>query len=462
LKPTLIVYGNCQAGVIALFLKQQPVVTREYDVHYWQNFEHAAQLSEPVPEEVVRHCQVLWIQFQQRSPFPANDLLPDDVQRQTFPPLDTNLLWPFRAHDALLSRPEPPDYPFGRFPYGDRILMEIADGGGDFFDAPLLYREREQALLLDPGRIARIEQIRLQRRDAACSAKMSAEIFEAYKTVRTFWTPNHPTWYLLSKLIEKLVLASFPASGESTHPYHRLTDKVQWHHILSSYQCPISETVAASLGLVWWARELRYKIYDKLFVNADEFQRLYIALRQYRRRPVRDCVDLGQVDEWSRVLKQQQRFHRAGGAGGNAAARYELGEELVFADAGNGGAFLRSGFSVPEPWGIWTIEPKARIAVPIKKSTRLSLWFQFQTFARTAGPPAGFMVEVHGQEIGTFSAQSGQWGEIYEHAFEIPENLVRGPFLEIDLKVENGPAPAELRPGQRPVGIGLHRMRLSA
>jgi Macrocin-O-methyltransferase (TylF) len=145
---------------------------------------------------------------------------------------------------------------------------------------------------------------------------------------------------------------------------------------------------------------------------------------------------------------------------GSVATKVELSEELVFGDAGNSGAFLRSGFSVPEPWGIWTIEPTARIAVPIKKSTRLSLWLQFQTFARTAGPPAGFVVEVHGQEIGTFSAQSGQWGDIYEHAFEIPENLVRGPFLEIDLKVENGPAPAELRPGQRPVGIGLHRMRL--
>jgi hypothetical protein len=161
-------------------------------------------------------------------------------------------------------------------------------------------------------------------------------------------------------------------------------------------------------------------------------------------------------------LKQQKhRLHGAGGTGGTVASRYELGQELVFADAGNGGAFLRSGFSVPEPWGIWTVEPKARIAGPIKKSTRLSLWLQFQTFARAVGPPAGFVVEVHGQQIGAFSVQSGQWGEIYDRTFEIPESLVSGPFLEIDLKVENGPTPVELRPGQRPIGIGLHCMRLS-
>jgi hypothetical protein len=173
--------------------------------------------------------------------------------------------------------------------------------------------------------------------------------------------------------------------------------------------------------------------------------------------------NVNQVNEWSAALKQQtQHLHRAGRIGGTVTSRYELGEELMFADAGNAGAFLRSGFSVPEPWGIWTVEPKARIAVPIEKSTPLSLWLEFQTFARAAGPPAGFVVEVHGQEIGAFSVQFGEWGEIYARAFEIPESLVRGPFLEIDLKVENGPTPAELRPNQRPVGIGLHRMRLSA
>jgi hypothetical protein len=144
------------------------------------------------------------------------------------------------------------------------------------------------------------------------------------------------------------------------------------------------------------------------------------------------------------------------------APHYVFGDELAFAPNRTGGAFLRSGFSDPEPWGIWTVEPKATIAVPIERAAKLSLWLKFQTFARPAAPPAGFGVEVLGQQIGTFSVQFGQWGEIYERTFQIPESLVSGPILEIDLKVENGSTPAELRPGQRPIGIGLHRMRLSA
>jgi hypothetical protein len=141
---------------------------------------------------------------------------------------------------------------------------------------------------------------------------------------------------------------------------------------------------------------------------------------------------------------------------------YLLGDELAFAANRTGCAFLRSGFSYPEPWGVWTVEPKATIAVSIQKPTQLLLWLQFQVFSRQVGPPARFAVEVHGQQVGAFSVQSGQWGDIYERRFEIPKSLVGRPSLEIDLKVENGPTPAELRPGQRPVGIGLHRMRLSA
>jgi hypothetical protein len=149
------------------------------------------------------------------------------------------------------------------------------------------------------------------------------------------------------------------------------------------------------------------------------------------------------------------------GASGFASGHYVLGDEMAFAANRIGTAFLRSGFSHPEPWGVWTVEPKATIAIPIKRSANLFLWLQFQTFARPAGPPAGLAVEVRGQQIGAFSVKSGRWGEVYECTFRIPKNLVSGPVLDIDFTVENGPTPAELRPGQRPIGIGLHRMRLS-
>jgi hypothetical protein len=146
---------------------------------------------------------------------------------------------------------------------------------------------------------------------------------------------------------------------------------------------------------------------------------------------------------------------------GFTVPHYALGDELAFATGQTGGAFLGSGFSYPEPWGIWTVEPTATISVPVKRSTDLSLWLRFQIFARAVGPPAGFVVEVHGQRVGAFFVKSGEWGEVYERTFEIPRSLVRRPALEIELKVENGPTPAELRPGGRPIGIGLRRMRLS-
>lgn len=150
------------------------------------------------------------------------------------------------------------------------------------------------------------------------------------------------------------------------------------------------------------------------------------------------------------------------GRSGTFSPVYNLGEELVFGRADNVGGVLHSGFSFPEGWGVWTVEPRARIVLRLERPDNLVVWLRFQIFARAAAPPAGFVVEVHGQQVGEFSVQSRRWGEIYERTFEIPEHLVRGKLLEIDLEIRNGPTAAELKPGGRPIGIGLHRMRVSA
>jgi hypothetical protein len=143
-----------------------------------------------------------------------------------------------------------------------------------------------------------------------------------------------------------------------------------------------------------------------------------------------------------------------------AAYASDLGDELVFASDGNGAACLRSGFSYPEPWGVWTVEPQATVIVPIANPSDLLVSLEFQTFARANGPPAGFSIDVQGQTIGIFRAKSGGWGEVYERKFEIPKRMIERKRLEITLKIENGPTPAELEPGRRPIGVGLRRMRV--
>ncbi len=142
------------------------------------------------------------------------------------------------------------------------------------------------------------------------------------------------------------------------------------------------------------------------------------------------------------------------------ACASDLRDELVFASGGNGATCLVSGFSDPEPWGVWTVEPQATITAPIAFPSDLLLWLEFQTFARADGPSAGFSIDVQGQPVGNFRAPSARWGEVYECKFEIPGRLIQRKQLEITLKIENGPTSAELAPGRRPIGVGLRRMRL--
>lgn len=139
-------------------------------------------------------------------------------------------------------------------------------------------------------------------------------------------------------------------------------------------------------------------------------------------------------------------------------SRFE--KEIVFSRTGNSTEFSLSGFSYPESWGTWTVEPAPQMIVPVPHPSALEMSMEFQAFARHGGPPAGFTAFVNGRAVGTFSRESGEWGQIYELKCSIPEDLTRAKSLVIEFRIENGPAPNELGANRRPIGIGLHRIRL--
>jgi tetratricopeptide (TPR) repeat protein len=143
---------------------------------------------------------------------------------------------------------------------------------------------------------------------------------------------------------------------------------------------------------------------------------------------------------------------------------YALAEEVSFARHGSGVGFLRTGFSVPEGWGVWTVEPQARIEIPAPPHGRLLLWLRFQAFTRNkAGPPAGFRLKVNRHAVGEFAPCRGQWGEIYERMFEIPAEIMNRPAAEIEFDILYHRTPEELTANDpRLLGIGLISAKLMA
>src|SRR5665213_1039641 len=124
---TLIVYGNCQAEAISTIFRKDPVTEECFRVLYLRSFDHPSDGRDELRPEDVRDCGVLWEQHDPR-PFPHRDALPADCLTVKFPALDFNLLWPFNCPNPC-DEPEPPVFPFGRFPYGDRIIIESIGKG---------------------------------------------------------------------------------------------------------------------------------------------------------------------------------------------------------------------------------------------------------------------------------------------------------------------------------------------
>lgn len=45
---------------------------------------------------------------------------------------------------------------------------------------------------------------------------------------------------------------------------------------------------------------------------------------------------------------------------------YQIGDEIDFGSALDSRCFMRNGWGVTEPWGVWTVERRAELALPVQ------------------------------------------------------------------------------------------------
>ncbi|MEA1649029.1 WcbI family polysaccharide biosynthesis putative acetyltransferase [Nitrospirillum sp. BR 11164] len=274
MKPTLIVYGNCQAGVFFYALKAFPEVAGQWDLVTMRNFVHPVEGHDKLPDDEVTRCSLLLEQGSPKgdSAFPYRDRLPADCRTIRFPPLDTNLLWPFNFVDTR-NKPEPPEFPFGRYPYGDRIVVELLREGlsGDaLWDA---YQTRSVERMPNLERLIDLETTRLDERDARCDITMRPVIEEHFRTRRLFLTPNHPAWFLLGNLYGLLIEAIL---GDGVDRREACLNHFERWQPWSNETLPIHPEVARRLGLNWYdaqekvsfsGRELTFEEYMMRYIN---------------------------------------------------------------------------------------------------------------------------------------------------------------------------------------------------
>lgn len=259
---TLIVYGNCQAEAVASILRAAGAP--HLRVLYLRSFDEPGDSPAQLALTDVVQCALLWEQHDELHPFPYKEWLAPECRVVRFPAADFNALWPFTCVNPFV-RLDPPKYPFGRFPYGDRAILDCLDACEGADDVWNCYEGTSQQRTPDLDRFLALETARLQARDSKCDVKLAGYIIDNFRRRRLFWTVNHPSSELLAEVTKRLIHASAEFSElDGVAPEQVLKTRFEASGPLGVTSIPIHPSIAAHYGLEWYAS-------DELFQNWGDY-----------------------------------------------------------------------------------------------------------------------------------------------------------------------------------------------
>lgn len=281
---TLIVYGNCQAQAVTAVLEKDPIASSLFRVVYVRSYDHPTDSAQDVASEDVASCALLFEQHDRRA-FPHRELLPADAKVIKFPSIDLSVLWPFNSVNPY-SVPEPPDFPFGRFPYGDRVVLNCIDSGMGVEKTLEYYFTAWDSYAPDLRRLFEVEAARIKARDARCDVKMGDLVLSLFGKKRMFWTVNHPTPVILTELIERLIHAAGVVNPVLSDVDVEATMQTHFgpRGPLGIVNIPVHPKVAEFYGLDWYDYNEPNQNFDLTQYTYEEYFRAFAAHADAMRR----------------------------------------------------------------------------------------------------------------------------------------------------------------------------------
>lgn len=274
----VVVFGNCQAQIISAMMNG--LLTDGHRTVYVPSAVSIGPIE--MPKETGDHCVVLVEQIGVEQAFPFNDRLSSRVRRVRFPSLNLLSLWPFSCHDhrnTTVSR----ESPFGRYPYGDRIALQVWREGYRGREAVTRYLEASTRAMVDVIRLLDLELARGAMIEVECDVNVIDHIKDNFRSSRLFNTQNHPSrqmiFQMLKMILQDAALKGVAADGDRIGAYERFffSEANMWRPF-ENYQQPVHPEVARRLGLEWWREDLLYFV-DPLgrAVTHDQFFEWYLS-----------------------------------------------------------------------------------------------------------------------------------------------------------------------------------------
>ncbi len=260
---SLLLYGTCQATHLAQILQAVPCVARRFQVCGVEDFADpvTGEYSVP-PPEILETCECIY--YQARPEGAPPDYLQRWIEQgkaHSFPILSCHPLWPahIELHRLLMRSVDAaeaqrarrlvaePGLPWGRFPYGDRVLLDLAAGEEDPYQVIERYLCLDLAERFDLDRLVERWRYEIQAADHGCDVPMAEVQWREWKSARHYWTINHPSNQLAGQILRKLLARSIGGVPETeiqaTLPAH------EFDHCIT----PIHPSVARHLGIQWYS-----------------------------------------------------------------------------------------------------------------------------------------------------------------------------------------------------------------
>ncbi|MCK8783505.1 WcbI family polysaccharide biosynthesis putative acetyltransferase [Roseomonas sp. NAR14] len=279
MKPSLVIFGNCQAQGLWAAVSGLPSCAAAYDIAYVPS--HPSLGDTDFDPALLRRCRILWEQVGQNQRLPGWETLPEGARHVRFAELSFPILWPFNCVDPR-NRPDPPEFPWGVWPYGDRLALQIAKEGLRGEAAAAAYEERGAALIPSPERMLAIEEARGRKRDANADLSMTGYILENFRGQRLFSTYNHASNRLVWEMFRRLLAGTVqqetavPEAEIAACERRFLDPALKWPNF-DNFQMPVHPRLASAYGLAWADEATLYRHYDAGRLTWREFIARYVA-----------------------------------------------------------------------------------------------------------------------------------------------------------------------------------------
>ena len=269
-KRRIQVYGNCQAGWLAKMLEQNPEVTGQYEIVYLSDYLHIPA-DHPIhqPGFLATCTDAVWQTAPGCKPPEWVASLPTDCRQIRFPTLWLKLLWPTYAVDPR-NKPEE-GFPWGRYAYGDRLVMKLLQDGVSPEDVPKRYVETDLNKVINLDRFTEMSLAELRFNDRQSDVAITPFIEASFRRRKLFGTVNHPTYLILHRIYHGVVGALLGRVTAEEPPVP--TDAAD---VFGLVETPLHPQIIAYFKLEWAVPGLRWRYYSA-FLTLEEYLRAYAA-----------------------------------------------------------------------------------------------------------------------------------------------------------------------------------------